>query len=300
MLERQWPLQGRNGFVSWCALWTWKAWWVLLPWSVICSTGQESVSSEQMLTLFKLHCEPVLWTYPNRMKIFFAIFGHLPAVTNGWFPPAALVEIYHEPDAAFAKLQWLHLIIVDLQHPKRASLAEQRVQRHMMDFRQGNVVNTTPIPLEAGEDWRCRYSYGYWTWWFWPAVLPLVAWNFRVVDCETCEYHTLGEAASIATLGLEHFYAAFGLKGSRDLRPAASRALQLDLESISLDWMNVAVPYQLLQHGTPLEAQACKRARRDVRDSLPQSDIEENSSNHPELSGTDASSSSETGSTAVR
>ena len=81
------------------------------------------------------------------------------AVTNGWFPPAALVEIYHEPD----KLQWLHLIIVDLQHPKRASLAEQRVQRHMMDFRQGNVVNTTPIPLEAGEDWRCRYSYGYWT-----------------------------------------------------------------------------------------------------------------------------------------
>ena len=61
--------------------------------------------------------------------------------------------------------------------------------------------------------------------------------------------------------------------------------------------MNVAVPYQLLQHGTPLEAQACKRARRDVRDSPPQSDIEENSSNHPELSGTDASSSSETGST---
>lgn len=23
------------------------------------------------------------------------------AATNGWFPPAALVEIYHEPDAAF-------------------------------------------------------------------------------------------------------------------------------------------------------------------------------------------------------
>lgn len=113
-------------------------------------------------------------------------------------------------------------------------------------------------------------------------------------------YHTLGEAANIATLGLEHFYAAFGLKGSRDLRPAASRALQLDLESISEDCcvrMDVAVPYQLLQHGTPLEAQASKRARKDVRDSPTQSDVEENSSNHPALSGSDASSSSETGST---
>ena len=61
--------------------------------------------------------------------------------------------------------------------------------------------------------------------------------------------------------------------------------------------MDVAVPYQLLQHGTPLEAQASKRARRDVRDSPTHSDIEGNSSNHPGLSGSDASSSSETGST---
>ena len=84
------------------------------------------------------------------------------------------------------------------------------------------------------------------------------------------------------------------------MRPAASRALQLDLEYISEDCsvrMDVAVPYQLLQHGTPLEAQASKSARKDVRDSPPHSDIEENSSNQSMLSGSDASSSSETSST---
>ena len=107
------------------------------------------------------------------------------------------------------------------QHPKRASLAEQRVHRHMMDFRR-NVLNTTPIPLEAGEDWRCRYGYGYG---LDDSDLPerTDLGNFRVVDCETCQYHIFGEVANIATLGLEHFYAAFGLKGSRDpsLRIAA-------------------------------------------------------------------------------
>ena len=88
--------------------------------------------------------------------------------------------------------------------------------------------------------------------------------HIRAVDCEACAHHTLGEVANIATLGLELFYAAFGLMGSRDLRPAASRALQLDPESISEDCcvpMDVAVPYQLLQHGTPVEAQASKRAK---------------------------------------
>jgi len=34
---------------------------------------------------------------------------------------------------------------------------------------------------------------------------------------------------------LEHFLSAFGLRGSRDLRSAAARALQLDLESITED-----------------------------------------------------------------
>jgi len=98
----------------------------------------------------------------------------------------------------------------------------------------------------------------------------------------------------------QHFYAAFGLKASRDRRPAASRALRLDLDSITEDCcvgMDVALPYQLLQHGTPLEAQASKRVKRDVRDTPTQSDIEVNSSNHPGLSGSEASSSSETGST---
>jgi len=72
------------------------------------------------------------------------------AAANGRFPPAALVEIYQEPDAVFSKLRRLHLIIVDLLHPKRASYAEQRVYRHMMNFRRGNAFHTTPFPWKQG------------------------------------------------------------------------------------------------------------------------------------------------------
>ena len=46
---------------------------------------------------------------------FLCHFRASAAVTNGLYPPAALVEIYHEPDDAFAKLRRLHLIIVELR-----------------------------------------------------------------------------------------------------------------------------------------------------------------------------------------
>ena len=61
--------------------------------------------------------------------------------------------------------------------------------------------------------------------------------------------------------------------------------------------MDVALPYQLLQHGTPIEAQASKRVKRDVRDSLTYGDTEENSTNSPGLSDSEASSSSQAEST---
>ena len=115
------------------------------------------------------------------------------------------MEIYQEPDAVFANLRRLHLIIVDLLHPKRASLAEQRVFRRLMNFRRRNAFHATPFCLEAGENWRCRYGYGYGlAESHLPCFLVLPErtdhGNFQVDDCETCVHHILGETANIATL----------------------------------------------------------------------------------------------------
>lgn len=41
-------------------------------------------------------------------------------------PRAALVEIYQELDAAFARLRRLLLIIVDLLHPRRVALQAEK------------------------------------------------------------------------------------------------------------------------------------------------------------------------------
>ena len=49
---------------------------------------------------------------------FLAAFRHSATVKTGEFPPAALVECYHEPDAIAARLRRLHLVIVDLCHPR--------------------------------------------------------------------------------------------------------------------------------------------------------------------------------------
>ena len=57
--------------------------------------------------------------------------------------------------------------------------------------------------------------------------------------------------------------------------------------------MDVALPFQLLQHGIPIEAQAGKRVKRDVRDSPIHGDTEENATNSPEVSDSEASSQSE-------
>ena len=52
--------------------------------------------------------------------------------------------------------------------------------------------------------------------------------------------------------------------------------------------MDVALPYQLQQHGAPIEAQASKRVKRDVRDSPTYGDIEENATNSPGVSDSEA------------
>ena len=42
-------------------------------------------------------------------------------VKTGEFPPAALVELYHELEASSARLRRLHLVIVDLRHPRNSN-----------------------------------------------------------------------------------------------------------------------------------------------------------------------------------
>ena len=50
---------------------------------------------------------------------FLAALRHSATVKTGEFPPAALVELYHEPGAVAARLRRLHLMIVDLCHPRK-------------------------------------------------------------------------------------------------------------------------------------------------------------------------------------
>lgn len=80
------------------------------------------------------------------------------------------------------------------------------------------MLKTTPIPLVAGENWRCPYGYGYGLddsdlpcFFLWPERTDLG--NLRVVDCDTCDFYTLGDTENIATLDWSTFYAVFGLKG---------------------------------------------------------------------------------------
>ena len=58
---------------------------------------------------------------------FLEAFRLSATVKTGEFPPAALVELYHEPEASTARLRRLHLVIVDLLHPrKKATQPGQR------------------------------------------------------------------------------------------------------------------------------------------------------------------------------
>ena len=57
----------------------------------------------------------------------------------------------------------------------------------------------------------------------------------------------------IQNLGLEHFYAAFGLGCSRNLRTSSARAFGIREDNISEDLMELANRLQPLQHGVPCE-----------------------------------------------
>ena len=57
---------------------------------------------------------------------FLAAFRHSATVKTGEFPPAALVELYHEPEAIAARLRRLHLVIVDLCHPRKTATRTEK------------------------------------------------------------------------------------------------------------------------------------------------------------------------------
>ena len=72
------------------------------------------------------------------------------------------VELYHEPGAVAARLRRLHLIIVDLCHPRKTvTKIERKFHRQITCVRHTSVVSITPMPLWGNEAWRCRCVFGY-------------------------------------------------------------------------------------------------------------------------------------------
>ena len=92
---------------------------------------------------------------------FLAALRHSATVKTGEFPPAALVELYCEPGAVAARLRRLHLVIVDLCHPRKtATKIEKKFHRQVTCVRDIGAVSITPVPLWNNEEWRCRYVFG--------------------------------------------------------------------------------------------------------------------------------------------
>ena len=135
---------------------------------------------------------------------------------TGEFPPAALVELYYEPEASTARLRRLHLVIVDLLHPRKtATWTEKHFYQQITRLWNERGDNVTPIPLCNQEEWRCRYVFGYSlddsdkaVYLIWPERTRTN--GFWLLDTDRNQYHNLCQTASICNQGLEHFYAAFG------------------------------------------------------------------------------------------
>ena len=95
------------------------------------------------------------------MRIFWRLSDFLQLRTDE-FPPAALVELYHEPEAIAAQLRRLHLVIVDLCHPRKiATRTEKHFYQQITGLRNERGGSVTPIPLCNQEEWRCHCVFGY-------------------------------------------------------------------------------------------------------------------------------------------
>lgn len=173
------------------------------------------------------------------------------------------MEVYLGREAEVAKLRRLHLIVIDLQHPRRPqSAAAKMAYQGMLEARETWVANTLPIPFKRGENWRCRYAYAYGLdgsdlpcLTLWPE--RTAAGSFWLLDCATTAFYA---TSGIENLGPEHFSAAFGLKGSRNVRRAAARSFKEDC-SVA---MAAVRKLRLLSHSTPAEQRAKKKAKKEV------------------------------------
>ena len=85
-----------------------------------------------------------------------------------------------------------------------------------------------------------------------------------LLDVARNQYHNLCQTTSICNLGLEHFYAAFGLGCSRDLRTSSARAFGISVNDISEDCSvpcGLAKGFRPLTHGAPRETHIQKKAK---------------------------------------
>ena len=227
-------------------------------------------------------------------------------VKTGEFPPAALVELYHEPEASSAPLRRLHLVIVDLRHPRKAATrTEKRFYQQITELRNDQEGSVTPVPLCNQEEWRCRYVFEYSlddsdkpVYLIWPERTS--GNGFWLLDAASNQYHNLCQTVSIRNLGLEHFYAAFGLWCSRDLRTSSARAFGISVNDIS---EHCSVPGGLakglrpLTHGAPREIHVQKKAKIEPQpaEAQPVEEVKEDSSQN--CSDSEDSSSSHSSST---
>ena len=237
---------------------------------------------------------------------FLAALRHSATVKTGEFPPAALVELYDEPGAVAARLRRLHLVIVDLCHPRKtATKIEKKFYQQITRVRDTEAVSITPIPLWNNEEWRRRYVFGYSlddsdkpVFLVWPERTENN--GFWILDVERDHYLNLCQVPSIRNLGLEHFYAAFGLGCSRNLRTSSARAFGISEDNISEDCSvsrELANRLQPLQHGIPCETHIQKKAKTTPQEVEVQPVEEEMEESSPNCSDSEASSSSQSTST---
>ena len=181
------------------------------------------------------------------------------------------MELYHEPEASTARLRRLHLVVVDLLHPRKtATWAEKHFYKQITGLCNDRGDSVTPIPLCNQEEWRCRYVFGYSlndsdkpVYLIWPERT-----RNNLLDTARNQYHNLCQTASIRNLGLEHFYVAFGLGCSRDLLTSSARAFGITINDISEDCSVLSEPAKRLRpltHGSPRETHIQKGLRLNRR-----------------------------------
>ena len=156
---------------------------------------------------------------------------------------------------------------------KTATRTEKQFYQQITRLRDARGVSVTPIPLCNQEEWRCRYVFGYSlddsdkpVFLIWPERTGNN--GFWLLDVARNQ-HNLCQATSIRNLGLEHFYAGFGLGCSRNLRTSSARGLWHQRNDISEDCSvpsGIAMRLRPLTHGTPCETHIQKKAKIDPQE----------------------------------